>query len=142
MGISHSFPAQVLHADARLMPTDRRDWRALNVTGGDGDGGAAMLTVWLNRYYPEHAFDGDVFQTWNPHVEPEADRRLSPDLRLPRVVQSWPETPKIQARVAELQGVGGFYFAGAHAVPGMGLLEQACQAGEIAAARVLADLAA
>ena len=132
----------VLHADARLMPTDRRDWRALNVTGGDGDGGAAMLTVWLNRYYPEHAFDGDVFQTWNPHVEPEADRRLSPDLRLPRVVQSWPETPKIQARVAELQGVGGFYFAGAHAVPGMGLLEQACQAGEAAAARVLADLAA
>ena len=76
------------------------------------------------------------------HVEPEADRRLSPDLRLPRVVQSWPETPKIQARVAELQGVGGFYFAGAHAVPGMGLLEQACQAGEAAAARVLADLAA
>ncbi|KAH8049731.1 glycine hydroxymethyltransferase [Aureococcus anophagefferens] len=45
----------VLHADARLMPADRRDWRALNVTGGDGDGGAAMLTVWLNRYYPEHA---------------------------------------------------------------------------------------
>ncbi|KAH8097138.1 FAD dependent oxidoreductase [Aureococcus anophagefferens] len=141
-GLDAASNACVLHADARLMPTDRRDWRALNVTGGDGDGGAAMLTVWLNRYYPEHAFDGDVFQTWNPHVEPEADRRLSPDLRLPRVVQSWPETPKIQARVAELQGVGGFYFAGAHAVPGMGLLEQACQAGETAAARVLADLAA
>ncbi|KAH8066291.1 hypothetical protein JL722_722 [Aureococcus anophagefferens] len=55
---------RVLHADARLMPTDRRDWRALNVTGGDGDGGAAMLTVWLNRYYPS------TLPTAFPDVEP------------------------------------------------------------------------
>ena len=92
----------------------------------------------LNRYYPERAFDGDVFQTWNAHAPPK--HALAPDIVLPRVVQKWPQTPKLHAAIERLQGTKRFYFAGAHAVPGMGLLEQACQAGEQAADRVLADL--
>ena len=39
----------------------------------------------------------------------------------------------MHAGIAALQGRNGIYFAGAHVVPGMGLLEQARAAGDAAA---------
>jgi len=40
----------------------------------------------------------------------------------------------------QAQGVSGIYWAGAHTVGGMGLLEQACSSGEAVGARVMRDL--
>ena len=51
-------------------------------------------------------------------------------------------TGELHAGIAALQGRNGIYFAGAHVVPGMGLLEQACAAGDAAADGVVRSLRA
>ena len=58
---------------------------------------------------------------------------------MPRVVQTVGQC-ELHARIAALQGRNGIYFAGAHVVPGMGLLEQACAAGDAAAIGVVRSL--
>ena len=94
------------------------------------------MTVWLNAFYPELTFDGDVFETWAPRTPPSDVIR---EVALPRVVQTV-DQHKLHARIAALQGRNGIYFAGAHVVPGMGLLEQACAAGDAAAVSVVRSL--
>jgi predicted NAD/FAD-binding protein len=125
----------IIHRDASLMPSDRRDWRSLNVTCA-ADGEAASLTVWLNAFYPELEFEGDIFETWAPRTAPSHVIR---EVALPRVVQTV-DQHKLHAGIAALQGRNGIYFAGAHVVPGMGLLEQACAAGDAAALSVVRSL--
>jgi predicted NAD/FAD-binding protein len=127
----------IIHRDASLMPSNRGDWRSLNVTCAS-DRDAASLTVWLNAFYPELKFDGDIFETWAPRTPPSHVIR---EVALPRVVQTV-DQHKLHARIAALQGRNGIYFAGAHVVPGMGLLEQACAAGDAAADGVVRSLRA
>lgn len=127
----------VLHRDASLMPSHKRDWRALNVMCASPNE-AASLTVWLNAFYPEMQFEGDVFETWAPRKAP---LHVVAEVALPRVVQT-ADQARLHAAIAALQGRGGVHFAGAHAVPGMGLLEQACAAGDAAAADVVVGLRA
>ena len=127
----------IIHRDASLMPLRREDWRSLNVTCAS-DRDAASLTVWLNAFYPELRFEGDVFETWAPRTPPSDVVR---EVVLPRVVQTV-DQHKLHAGIAALQGRNGVYFAGAHVVPGMGLLEQACAAGDAAAAGALSSLRA
>ena len=57
----------IIHRDASLMPSNRGDWRSLNVTCAS-DRDAASLTVWLNAFYPELKFDGDIFETRAAHA--------------------------------------------------------------------------
>ena len=127
----------IIHRDASLMPLRREDWRSLNVTCAS-DNDAASLTVWLNAFYPELKFDGDIFETWAPRTPPSHVIR---EVSLPRVVQTV-DQHKLHAGIAALQGRNGIYFAGAHVVPGMGLLEQACAAGDAAADGVVRSLRA
>lgn len=125
-----------IHRDASAMPACRRDWRALNVTAGESAADASTLTVWLNAYYPEIDFAGDAFETWNPRKP--LDHQIK-SLALPRVVQSRAQSA-LHDRIAAMQGNHGLYFAGAHAVPGLGLLEQAASSGRDAGRRVGSDL--
>ena len=125
----------IIHRDASLMPSKREDWRSLNVTCASD---CASLTVWLNAFYPELKFEGDIFETWAPRTPPSHVIR---EVALPRVVQTV-DQHKLHARIAALQGRNGIYFAGAHVVPGMGLLEQACAAGDAAADGVVRSLRA
>ena len=125
----------IIHRDASLMPSKREDWRSLNVTCASD---CALLTVWLNAFYPELKFEGDIFETWAPRTPPSHVIR---EVALPRVVQTV-DQHKLHARIAALQGRNGIYFAGAHVVPGMGLLEQACAAGDAAADGVVRSLRA
>jgi len=127
----------IIHRDASLMPSKREDWRSLNVTCAS-DNEAASLTVWLNAFYPELRFEGDIFETWAPRTPPSDVIR---EVALPRVVQTV-DQHKLHARIAALQGRNGIYFAGAHVVPGMGLLEQACAAGDAASIEVVRSLRA
>ena len=83
------------------------------------------MTVWLNAFYPELKFEGDVFETWAPRTPPSHVIR---EVALPLVVQTV-DQHKLHAGIAALQGRNGIYFAGAHVVPGMGLLEQAPRGG-------------
>ena len=85
----------IIHRDASLMPSKREDWRSLNVTCAS-DNEAASLTVWLNAFYPELKFDGDVFETWAPRTPPSHVIR---EVALPRVVQTV-DQHKLHARLS------------------------------------------
>jgi len=141
----------VLHRDATAMPTDRADWRVINVHVDEKHPGS-MLSVWMNAYYgfPEgdagnvssraaasYGFASDVFQTWNPHARPKHGDIIQ-ESNFVRVFHTV-ESPRLHKAVVELQGRDGFYFAGAYAVPGLGLLEEACRSAEAAAAAIWRD---
>jgi uncharacterized protein len=109
------------------MPKNRSEWRAFNVFQ-DKQNKACMITVWLNEYHPNAVFPKDLFQTWNPYSMPDASLIvMRADLQ--RVVHTT-ETPKLQARLAKIQGRDNIYFAGAYSFRGIGLLEQAALSGK------------
>jgi len=122
----------VLHSDPALMPPRRCDWKALNVRRAKGQE-MCELTVWLNVYYPKLLFPSEIFQTWNPHRQPAS---ILQEVHFNRAVHS-EASPAIQKEIAELQGKGGVYYAGAYCMEGMGLLEQALLSGERAAELIL-----
>jgi len=125
-----------VHRDPSLMPKDRADWRAVNVCD-DPEGVACQITVWVNAFYGSVNLGGDVFETVNPARRPE-EALLIKEVRLQRVVHT-PDSARLQAAISALQGREGFYFCGAYAVPGMGLLEQACLSAQWAAEAVCRD---
>lgn len=132
----------VVHRDASLMPADRADWRALNVHDGrDAQGGGedgCQITVWVNEYYRDVDCGGDVFETVNPRHRPREELIIK-ELRLPRVVHTT-AYKRLQESISQVQGREGFYFCGAYAAPGLGLLEQACHSAQLAADAILRDL--
>lgn len=125
----------LLHTDPSVMPTGRANWRAFNICQAPSHD-MCMLTAWLNQYYSRSCFPQDVFQTWNPHIMPKADCILK-EVNFLRVVHN-SDTSDIQKEIHEQQGKHSIYYAGAYSVEGMGLLEQAAQAGEKVAAMILA----
>jgi hypothetical protein len=129
-----------VHADPTLMPPRRADWCAVNVHQPSADRASmCQLTIWLNAFYPEHAFPHDVFETWNPFHRPS---RIIKELHFLRVVHTR-ETPALLRRIDAMQGTaGGVYFAGAYAVDGMGLLEQGALSAKKVADLIHAELAA
>lgn len=133
----------ILHRDETLLPRSKQDWRVLNVGVNETEQGS-MLTVWMNAYYggcdmsPMGPFTSDVFQTWNPHYRPKQDSIIQ-ESSFTRVVHG-PETPRLLQTISDLQGKDGIYYAGAYAVHGMGLLEQATRSAKVAVAAVLRDM--
>ena len=134
----HYHPSTIiLHKDPSLMPKNKSDWRTWDVRMEPGRE-EPQLTFWLNRYYDQIDFDGDVFQTWAPHKLPE-DHLLIKKFDLSRVIHTSFSKENVKAVKAE-QGKNGIYYAGSYAVYGMGLLEQAAKSGRIAAELALNDL--
>eukprot|EP00931_Biecheleriopsis_adriatica_P117666 TRINITY_DN93167_c0_g1_i1.p1 TRINITY_DN93167_c0_g1~~TRINITY_DN93167_c0_g1_i1.p1 ORF type:complete len:978 (+),score=135.61 TRINITY_DN93167_c0_g1_i1:175-2934(+) len=132
---SHVF----VHRDTSLMPENRADWRALNVCD-DTKGEACQITVWVNAYYDGIDLGGDVFETVNPRHLPKPELVIR-ECHLQRVVHT-ASSADLQARIAAIQGREGFYFCGAYAVEGLGLLEQALYSAQQAAAAVRRDMVA
>ena len=95
-----------------------------------------QLTVWLNEFYPALASAGeDYFQTWNPLTEPAPDALIK-TVYFRRAVHTR-KSEGHQKAIADLQGKGGVYYAGAYCVFGMGLLEQAATSGRRVAELIL-----
>lgn len=115
-----------VHTDTRLMPRRREDWSSINFFVPP-DRSVSMSTVWVNRIEPSLEGRADVFQTWNPLVEP------NPALELSRVVLQRPvvdeRSVRAVARLAELHQQPGrrIWFCGSYAAPGVPLLESAVQ---------------
>jgi predicted NAD/FAD-binding protein len=97
-----------------------------------------QLTFWLNKYYQDIDFDGDVFQTWAP-VEPPNEELVIKKFELSRVIHTSSSKEMVKA-VQAAQGKNKIYYAGSYAVYGMGLLEQAAKSGRIAAELALNNL--
>mmetsp|Transcript_21715 Transcript_21715/g.64677 ORF Transcript_21715/g.64677 Transcript_21715/m.64677 type:complete len:915 (+) Transcript_21715:79-2823(+) len=119
----------VLHRDPALMPKEKEDWRVLNVASSESEKGC-MLSVWQNAYYDmDPRFKGDVFQTWNPHRRP-AEGTIEAEFHFQRVVHSAKTSRHLREAVDALQGKDDFFFAGAYAPAGMGLLEEASKSAK------------
>ncbi|GAP36399.1 hypothetical protein ISF6_2239 [Piscinibacter sakaiensis] len=121
----------VMHRDPGLAPPDRRLWGPVNFILSP-DQAAPMATIWMNPLHPGLA--GDVFQTWNPHREPQ------PGQLLHRVAVQRPvvdeESQRGLARLQALHRQAGRrrWYCGAYAAPGIPLLESAAASGLAAAA--------
>jgi predicted NAD/FAD-binding protein len=132
---SHIF----VHRDPSLMPEQKSEWRSVNVCDG-ADGKACQISVWVNEYYSSVDLGGDVFETVNPRHSPKPETVIR-ECRLQRVVHT-PASAALQAKIAEVQGREGFYFCGAYAVKGLGLLEQALLSANAAVDAVHRDMTA
>ena len=100
----------VLHSDPSLMPQRRAAWGSWNYIGGEGLDNSLCLTYWMNRLQSiDEAYP--LFETLNPHREPD------PSLVHGSYNYSHPvfdeRAVAAQGRLAEIQGTGDLYFAGA-----------------------------
>jgi uncharacterized protein len=117
----------VCHRDPRLMPADRSTWRSVNfITVRPGE--APMATIWVNRAISGFEnVEYDVFQTWNPLIEPAPETVLSSSALWRPVVTH--DTLDALAKLEALQGRDRIWICGSWTRWGVPLLEQAALSG-------------
>ena len=129
----------MMHSDVRLAPPNRALWRPVNFILSPGSD-MPMATIWMNTVH--NSFGGeDIFQTWNPVIEPDPARIIS------RVAVERPVVNAASVRgIEKLQALHvmcgrRIWFAGAYASPGVPLLESAVTSGLTAASMISGRLA-
>jgi len=102
----------VLHTDAALLPRNQRIWSAWNYFGGAGDPGEQPVGVsyLINKLQPL-PFQQPVVVTLNPAREP-AQRHVIAEFDYAHPVFDGPAIAA-QQRLADVQGEGGIWLAGA-----------------------------
>ena len=130
----------VLHTDERLLPRRRNAWAAWNYESGSDhgpDGASVCLHYLLNRLQPL-PWERPVVVSLNPLRQPDPARVIGRyDYAHPVFDDG---AVRAQARLAEIQGAGGVWFAGAWTRYGFhedGLLSGLTAAQQLAA-KVLA----
>jgi predicted NAD/FAD-binding protein len=128
-------PSTVLmHSDTRLAPPNRAQWRPVNfilTTSAE----MPMATIWMNAVH-SNLGSKDVFQTWNPVIEPDPARVFS------RVAVERPVINEASVNgIAKLEALHAMpdrriWFAGAYASRGVPLLESAATSGLAVAKRI------
>lgn len=112
----------VMHRDPAVMPRRRADWAPVDFVV-DPSRPRPMATIWTNAVHPNLRGLPDLFQTWNPIVEPDPARVLS------RVTLERPSvTPDSLASLERLRALHRdpkrrLWFCGSYAAPGIPLLE-------------------
>ena len=114
----------VVHRDQRFMPAHRRDWTVLNFMM-DKALNQPTFSVWVNPVEPRMTQAEPVFQTWNPHFEPEPASILA---RVPlqrAVVHAG--TAAVHKQLASWHQQPGrrVFYCGSWAYDGVPLLESA-----------------
>ncbi len=125
----------VRHMDHRLMPWDRSAWRAdqLVAPRGRADGPLRSRTRWLNRTGEISPTAAYTFETWDPAIEPAADRILEDG---PRTVPSpGAAGDAARATLTARQGTRGTWYVGGWMMSPLGP-EEALSTGFAAAAQV------
>lgn len=99
----------VLHTDATLLPRRRRAWAAWNYESGS-DGSSVCLHYLLNQLQPL-PWQQPVVVSLNPLRQPDPARVIGRyDYAHPVFDEA---AVRAQARLPEIQGAGGIWFAGA-----------------------------
>ena len=127
----------VLHTDDSVMPRSRRAWSAWNYQRASSMGQESTrvcLHYWLNALQPL-PFDQPVIVSLNP-LGAVDERKILGRYAYAHPVFDGPAI-RAQARVSELQGQGGVWFAGAWM--GYGFHEDGFQAGKQAAKGAIAS---
>lgn len=126
----------VLHTDSRLMPRRPRAWASWNYLGetdpGAGPGEPVSLTYWMNRLQNLDR-STPLFVSLNPRREPR------PRSILGEFTYEHPQfdarSVAAQSELADVQGLGGIWFAGAWT--GFGFHEDGLRSGLDAARSLL-----
>ena len=107
----------LMHSDARLAPPDRARWRPVNIILATGTE-MPMATIWMNAV---HAGLGgsDIFQTWNPLIEPDPGRVLSRVSVQRPLVNASSVRGLAQLEALHAMPVRRVWFAGAYAASGV-----------------------
>ena len=146
--ILSAFPYQsnrvVLHHDASLLPRSRACWASWNFMGAASPSSPPTLTYWLNRLQGLGEEGRPVLVTLNPPVRGGEGGGMGVDPAL--MVGEWEmghpvptvRGQRMRARMGEVQGVRGVWYAGAWM--GWGFHEDGLKAGEAAAWGVLRRL--
>jgi uncharacterized protein len=102
-----------LHTDASFMPKSRRAWASWNWYAETGDSTKDMLTLtyWVNNLQQMPDGAPQVFETLNQH-RPFAEGSVLAPIRFMHPTFSR-DAIAAQNRLAEIQGVGGIWYAGA-----------------------------
>jgi len=122
--VPHESSRVVVHRDGRLAPRQRDSWRPVNFVVSDHHP-APMATIWLNKVQEGLSGAPDLFQTWNPVVEPEPSRVIS-EAAVSRPIVTL-ATRDVPARLASLQNDPDrrIWPVGSYAEDGIPLLEAA-----------------
>jgi len=129
-------PSEVIvHTDARLMPSRRRDWSPVNFFQ-DRATPRPMATIWLNRVLPMTADAPDAFQTWNPLIAPD-EQQIQAQARFERPVVD----AESQQSLTDIKALHGqpnrrVWFCGSYAETGVPLLESAARSAQQVAERI------
>ena len=102
----------VLHSDPALLPRDRKLWSAWNYAAGRGEPGAQPVSVsyLINKLQPL-PFAAPVIVTLNPAREPDPADVVA-EFEYAHPIFDGPAIAA-QERLAEVQGEGGIWLAGA-----------------------------
>ena len=110
----------IVHSDPACMPTDVSTWASVNFFVDAGKD-MPMATIWLNGVQRGLENARNVFQTWNPLVEPAKDTILS---------EATFQRPVMNARACQgiedlrkVQGLRNIWFCGSYARYAVPLLE-------------------
>lgn len=111
-GVRYQPNTAYLHTDANLMPRRRKVWSAWNyLAGAQSDGQRPVcVSYWLNQLQAL-PFEAPVIVTLNPHTLP-ADSKLLAKFDYAHPVMDL-ATVRAQQQLAQIQGKGGVWFAGA-----------------------------
>eukprot|EP00957_Ditylum_brightwellii_P015839 1192787-Ditylum_brightwellii.AAC.1 len=90
------------------MPPEKKLWRTWSVFMAP-EHDEPQLTFWLNEFYPDATFEGNVFQTWAPVRTPQHDKIMKKS-DFTRVLHT-EESKDLVARVDAEQGKRGIYYA-------------------------------
>lgn len=111
-GVRYQPNTAYLHTDTNLMPRRRKVWSAWNyLAGAQADGQRPVcVSYWLNQLQAL-PFEAPVIVTLNPHTLPAESKLLAKfDYAHPVMDLA---TVRAQQQLAQIQGKGGTWFAGA-----------------------------
>ena len=112
----------VLHSDERLMPRRKKDWAQFNYLS-DASRESSMCSIWMNLFYPEQDWGGDLFQTIMPICTVDPAKVIS-SISLQRPVVDWQSLAATkQIKEFHSQPDRRIWFCGSYASEGVPLLE-------------------
>ncbi len=125
----------VVHRDTDLAPARRKDWAPVNFFVSDLRD-RPMATIWLNAVLPVPAGVGDVFQTWNPIVDPKPETVMA-NAEFDRPVVD-AESDRVVGEMDRLHAEPGrrVWSCGSYARRGAPLLESAAASAMAVAQRL------
>ncbi|MDF1664618.1 MAG: FAD-dependent oxidoreductase [Planctomycetota bacterium] len=128
----------LVHSDPRFMPKKQRDWAPVNFMI-DRDAPAPMATIWLNVVQPGLPKGKNVFQTWHPLMEAQADLLLKESVFERPVINQRTTAALTQFDSIHEQSKRRIWYVGSYASPGVPLLESAVKSALKVARRLTGD---